>query len=96
MLGAKTESEEPTEPQGPQIRHILGKGVPGRVPHRRNRGLLMLYLIDPAESGIKELEDADPVVGWAISLPSSTSKRTVSNENYIANSVWRGLNDWVD
>ena len=90
--------EPPSEPRGPQIRHILGNGVlEAGIPARRERGLLMLYLIDPAGSDVPELENADPVVAWAISFPSSTSEKRVSNSKYIANSVlWGGLNDWVD
>lgn len=88
----------PSEPRGPQIRHVLGEGVAGAgIPDRRERGLLMLYLLDPAGAGVLELSDADPVVAWAISFPSSTSERRVSNSRYIANSVlWGGLNEWVD
>ncbi|TGR23335.1 MULTISPECIES: Z1 domain-containing protein [unclassified Mesorhizobium] len=89
--------DPPSEPRGPQIRRILGEGVKDAgVPHRRDRGLLMLYLLDPAEAG-ETLADADPVVAWAISFPGSTSERRVSNASYVANSVlWGGLNDWVD
>ena len=90
--------EPPSEPRGPQIRKILGEGVPNAgLANRRERGLLLLYLIDPAESGVAEISDADPVVAWAISFPASTSDRRVSNAKYIANNVlWEGLNDWVD
>ena len=88
----------PSEPRGPQIRHVLGNGVvEAGIPARKERGLLMLYLLNPAGAGIPELVDAQPVVAWAISFPSSTSERRVSNSRYIANSVlWGGLNDWVD
>ena len=90
--------EPPSEPRGPQIRHVLGQGVAeAGIPARRERGLLMLYLLDPDGAGVEELKDADPVVAWAISFPSSTSERRVSNSRYIANSVlWGGLNEWVD
>ena len=90
--------EPPSEPRGPQIRHVLGNGVvEAGIPARRERGLLMLYLLDPAGAEVPELADAHPVVAWAISFPSSTSERRVSNSRYIANSVlWGGLNDWVD
>jgi hypothetical protein len=90
--------ESPSEPRGPQIRHVLGEGVAeAGIMARRERGLLMLYLLDPEGAGVNELKDADPVVGWAISFPSSTSDIRVSNSKYIANSVlWGGLNDWVD
>lgn len=90
--------EPPSEPRGPQIRHVLGEGVVDLgIPARRERGLLMLYLLDPAGAGVPELADADPVVAWALSFPASSSERRVSNSKYIANSVlWGGLNDWVD
>lgn len=88
----------PSEPRGPQIRHVLGQGdADTGVPARRERGLLMLYLLDPKGANTKDLEDADPIVAWAISFPSSTSERRVSNSKYIANSVlWEGLNDGLD
>ncbi|SNY92312.1 Z1 domain-containing protein [Cohaesibacter sp. ES.047] len=95
----RNESKDPpTEPRGPQIRHVLGEGVSrAGVPARRERGLLLLYLLDPKGADVKALNDADPVVAWAISFPSSTSERRVSNSRYIANSVmWGGLNDWLD
>lgn len=90
--------EPPSEPRGPQIRHILGEGdAEAGVRARRERGLLMLYLLDPEGAEVEELTDADPVVAWAISFPSSNSERRVSNSRYIANSVlWGGLNEWVD
>ena len=90
--------EPPSEPRGPQIRQILGEGVPGAgISHRRDRGLLMLYMIDPSMAEVAEIADADPVAAWAISFPASSSDRRVSNEKYIANNVlWEGLNDWVD
>ena len=90
--------EPPSEPRGPQIRHVLGEGVPDAgIPARRERGLLMLYLLDPEGAEVEELKDADPVVAWAISFPSSASERRVSNSRYIANSVlWGSLNEWVD
>ncbi|WP_272974538.1 Z1 domain-containing protein [Alcanivorax jadensis] len=90
--------EPPSEPRGPQIRHILGEGVAeAGIPSRRKRGLLLIYLLDPAGAGLSELADADPVVAWAISFPSSTSERRVSNSRYIANSVlWGGINEWMD
>ena len=90
--------EPPSEPRGPQIRRVLGEGLAekGILP-RRERGLLMIYLLDPKGAGVGELNDADPVIAWAISFPSSNSETRVSNSRYIANSVlWGGLNEWVD
>ena len=85
----RNESKKPpTEPRGPQIRQILGGVFPSSgVPHRRDRGLLMLYLLDPAGANDEKIADADPVVAWAISFPGSTSSRRVSNSRYIGNSV---------
>lgn len=88
----------PTEPRGPQIRHVLGQGdADAGAPPRRERGLLMLYLLDPKGAQTDELKEADPIVAWAISFPSSSSERRVSNSKYVANSVlWGGLNDGLD
>ncbi|MDO9520106.1 MAG: Z1 domain-containing protein [Pseudohongiella sp.] len=90
--------ERPSEPRGPQIRQILGQGAAeAGISARRERGLLMLYLLDPEGAGVDQLMDANPIVAWAISFPSSSSERRVSNSRYIANSVlWEGINDWVD
>jgi hypothetical protein len=92
------EKDPPTEPNGPQIRRVLGEGDPeAGVPPRRDRGLLLLYLIDPEESGCAEIKGADPVLAWAVSFPASRSDRTVSNAKYLGNSVlWEALNAWVD
>ncbi|MDD2868651.1 Z1 domain-containing protein [Neomegalonema sp.] len=88
----------PSEPRGPQIRRILGQGLPeAGLPHRRDRGLLTLYLLDPAGSGVPDLAEVGPIAAWALSFPASDSERRVSNANYIANSVlWGGLNDGMD
>ncbi|HBU14818.1 MAG: endonuclease [Rhodobacteraceae bacterium GWE1_64_9] len=88
----------PAEPRGGAIRKVLGFGSPdhGAVP-RRERGLLMLYLIDPAHSKIDELKEGSPILAWAISFPGSPSERRVSNADYMANSVlWGAMNDWLD
>ena len=90
--------EPPTEPRGPAIRKTLGEGNPAKdVPAQPERGLMLLYLLDPVESGVAAIKDADPVVAFAISFPGSSSARRVSNAAYMANSVmWEALNDWVD
>jgi hypothetical protein len=89
---------QPADPGGPQIRYILGRGAQeAGVPPRRERGLLMLYLLDPDGSDVPQLASADPVAAWAMSFPNSGSEIRVSNSKYVANSVmWGGLNDWVD
>lgn len=88
----------PDEPRGVAIRNILGFGSTELdVAQRRDRGLLMLYLLDPAHSKIEELKEGNPILAWAISFPGSPSSRRVSNADYMANSVlWGAMNDWVD
>lgn len=90
--------EQPNEPRGPDIRYMLGNGIPEEgIEARPERGLLMLYLLDPSKSNVAKIREADPVVAWAVSFPSSNSERRVSNSKYIANSVlWGGLNDGVE
>lgn len=92
------EAEPPDEPRGTAIRKILGFGDPETgVAPRRDRGLLMLYLLNPQASDIEELKDGPPILAWAISFPGSPSERRVSNADYMANSVlWGAMNDWVD
>lgn len=92
------DADPPEEPRGVAIRKILGFGAPeAGVAARRERGLLMLYLLDPASSKVDELLEGKPVLAWAISFPGSPSDRRVSNADYMANSVmWGAMNDWVD
>lgn len=90
--------EEPEEPRGTAIRYVLGpEGWRyGLVPNG-NRGLLTLYLIDPDRSSKGALRDCPPLLAWAVSFPGSASKRTVSNADYMANSVaWEAINDDLD
>lgn len=90
--------QEPTEPGGSAIRHILGFGDQKTgLAAQRDRGLLMLYLLDPDKSGEPVLSGRPPVLAWAISFPGSASKRTVSNADYMANAVlWGNINDDMD
>jgi hypothetical protein len=92
------EKEPPTEPLGPAIRQVLGRGfADSGVKPRKCRGLMMLYVLDPVASDVPELAGAEPVVAWAISFPNSVSEITVSNSKYIANSVlWGELNAGMD
>lgn len=66
--------ELPTVPSGPYIRHVRGFGADGVVP-QREQGLLLIYLLDRESSEVDELEV--PVVGFAISFPSSNAGKTV-------------------
>ena len=89
---------EPDEPRGAAIRHVLGpKGADYGLKPTGNRGLLTLYLIDPMRSSNYSLTDCPPILAWAISFPGSTSRKTVSNADYMANSVaWGEINADVD
>jgi hypothetical protein len=90
--------EPPAEPRGPAIRKTLGEGNPATgVSAQPERGLLLLYLLNPTDSGVDAIKNADPVVAFAVSFPGSSSTRRVSNAAYMGNSVmWEGLNAWVD
>lgn len=76
----------PIEPPGPILRKIRGFGKAAE-PHK---GLLLLYLINPKESGVPELKDAPPVLAWAISFPGSNSGTKVPYE--VNNVLWTQIN----
>ena len=50
------------------------------------RGLLLLYLLDPKEAGAKLPEDTPPVVAFGVSFPGSSSGRKV--EYNVTNILW--------
>lgn len=64
----------PEVPSGPYIRRVRGFGADG-VQANREQGLLLLYLLDPKDSNVNGLEA--PVVGFAISFPSSNAGKRV-------------------
>ncbi len=76
--------EEPDQPSGPAIRKIRGFGVEGLVAPHPERGLLILYLLDPAEATMPEA--TPPVVGFGISFPGSNSGLKVSYK--VNNVLW--------
>jgi hypothetical protein len=67
--GRLQSSAEPDAPNGPAIRQVLGFGADGIPPHPE-RGLLMLYYIDPEKSGVAGNE---PLLAFGISFPGSNS-----------------------
>lgn len=71
--GAKP--REPEVPNGPSIRQIRGKGsVSDDIAPVPQRGLLLLYPLDPQQSGIDALVGrTDPVMAFGVSFPSSDS-----------------------
>ena len=80
---AKT-TKEPTQPSGPAIRKVRGHGAPDVPPHPE-RGLLVLYVLDPA--GAREvLESPVPVIAFGISFPGSRSDLKI--EYKVNNVLW--------
>lgn len=66
---------EPDVPNGPSVRYIRGKGseADGIVPAPQ-RGLLLLYALDPQQAGSEMLAGRrDPVMAFGVSFPSSDS-----------------------
>ena len=66
---------EPDTPNGPSIRYIRGWGseVDGVAP-ARERGLLLLYPLDPQQAGSDALAGRkDPVMAFGVSFPASDS-----------------------
>ncbi len=78
-------TEPPDEPSGPSIRKVRGEGVPGQAGHPE-RGLLLLYVPDPAEAGAPVDPLLPPVVAFGISFPSSHSGTKV--EYKVNNVAW--------
>ena len=79
--GRMQKQAEPDAPNGPAIRHVRGFGAEGIVAHPE-RGLLLLYLLDPAKSGIAE--PLPPVLAFGVSFPGSNSGAKV---DYRVNNV---------
>jgi hypothetical protein len=66
---------EPEIPNGPSIRQIRGRGseADGIAPAPQ-RGLLLLYPLDPQQSGCAALSGwTDPVMAFGVSFPASDS-----------------------
>lgn len=78
--------EPPEVPNGPAIREIRGFGANDIEP-TRDRGLLLLYLLEPGQLGANLPEGTPPVVAFAVSFPGSNASKKVL---YKVNSVeWR-------
>lgn len=70
-----TKPNEPDIPNGPSIRYIRGKGSESDgVAPAPQRGLLLLYPLDPQQAGSAALSARkDPVMAFGVSFPSSDS-----------------------
>jgi len=78
------EAGEPEIPNGPAIRKIRGFGSEGVTAHPE-RGVLLLYALDPARAGVALLTDT-PVIAFGISFPGSQSGLKV--EYKVNNVLW--------
>lgn len=85
--GRNKERKRPEVPSGPAMRRVRGLGAPGVQAHPE-RGLLILYALDPREAGTgfpgESVEDIPPVIAFGISFPESKTMKTVP---YKANNV---------
>ena len=77
------EKKEPDEPNGPAIRKVRGFGAREVAAHPE-RGLLLLYVLDPQEAGLPDR--TPPVVAFGISFPGSRSGLKV--EYKVNNILW--------
>lgn len=73
--------EPPKVPSGLSIRRVRGEGA-GEVQPQRERGLLLIYLLDPKDSGVEGVNI--PIVAFAISFPSSNANKSVP---YVVNNL---------
>ena len=73
----------PDAPSGSALRKVRGFGADGIKAHPE-RGLLIIYLLDPERLDENLLGAAPPIVSFAISFPGSNSKNKVE---YMVNNV---------
>lgn len=81
----KSGKEPPDAPNGPSIRKIRGFGADG-VPAHPEKGLLLLYVLDPQRADAGFPEDTPPVVAFGVSFPGSNSGLKV--EYKVNNVLW--------
>lgn len=66
------DAKEPEIPNGPAIRKVRGLGGDGVAAHAE-RGVLLLYALDPSKADIDLPAGTPPVIAFGISFPSSDS-----------------------
>jgi hypothetical protein len=76
---------EPEVPNGPALRRIRGFGDGTIAPHSE-RGVLLIYLLDPKAAGITTAAGEDPIVAFGISFPGSSSGTKI--EYKVNNVLW--------
>lgn len=87
-LDASVRIEKVTAPSRAYVRDVRGYGVPGKVGAAPNRGLLVLYALQPIGEHAEglSLDDAIPPVGFMISFPSTRNSEEV--EYAVNNVLW--------
>jgi hypothetical protein len=78
-------SKEPEIPSGTAVRKVRGFGAEG-VPAHPDRGVLVLYALDPAKANAKFSLDTPAIVAFGISFPGSNSGLKV--EYKVNNVLW--------
>jgi hypothetical protein len=68
--GRRNSTDEPDVPNGPAIRAVRGFGAEGVQPHPE-RGVLLIYALDPAEAECDFPTDTPPVIAVGVSFPGS-------------------------
>ncbi len=74
---------EPDEPNGPAARKVRGLGTE-TIPAHPERGLLLLYALDPIKGGLPE--GTPDVIAFGMSFPGSRSGKKV--EYRVNNVLW--------
>lgn len=69
---ARNRINEPDSPNGPAVRKVRGFGADGVAPHPE-RGVLLLYALDPMEAGAEFPVGTPPVIAFGVSFPGSNS-----------------------
>jgi hypothetical protein len=82
---AQKSRAEPEIPSGPALRRVRGFGAEG-VPAHPERGVLLIYLLDPPRSEELTFADSPAVVAFGISFPGSRSGTKV--EYKVNNVLW--------
>lgn len=83
--GRRKPDKEPDAPNGPAIRKVRGFGAEG-VPAHPERGLLLLYVLDPEKAEAGFPVGTPPVVAFGISFPGSGTG--VKVEYKVNNVLW--------
>jgi hypothetical protein len=79
------EPKQPELPNGPAIRRVRGRGAEGVAP-ALERGLLLLYLLDPAHARSAFPTRKEPIVAFGASFP--TSDAGVKVEYKVDHLLW--------